>query len=119
MWKPLSLILVGATASFITSAYHGAGIAETVIVGILASNAALIVWAAGSYVADRTWRPIVDADTLGKGLCPSCRTFNSLGEVTSDDPHCRIAECHACDERFAVSMRSGRIVADRLGKSAD
>lgn len=119
MLKIISLILVGTTASFITSAYHGAGIAETLIVGILAGNAALIVWAVGSFVADHTWRPFVDAETLVNGVCPSCRTFGSLIEVTSDDPYCRKADCQSCDERFAIYMRSGRIAADRLGKPND
>lgn len=119
MFKPISYVLVGLTASFITSAYHGAGIVETLIVGVLAGNAALIVWMIGSFVADRHWRPVLDAATMSKGVCPSCRTFNSLEEVTSADPTIRCAHCHACDERFAVSLQHGRLSAERLGKFED
>ena len=119
MWKPLSLVLVGATASFMTSVYHGAGIAETLIVGIVASNAALIVWAAGSYVADRAYRRFLDADTMQRGICPACRTFNSLEEVTSADPNARCAHCLACGERYSVTVEHERLVAERLGKFED
>lgn len=119
MWKPLSLVLVGATASFMTSVYHGAGTAETLIVGIVASNAALIVWAAGSYVANRAYRRFMDADTMQRGVCPDCRTFNSLEEVTSADPNTRCVHCHACDQRFTVSFDGQRLAAERLGKFED
>lgn len=119
MWKPSSLVLVGATASFMTSAYHGAGIAETLIVGIAASNAALVVWAAGAYIADRTYRRFSDANTMHRGICPACHTFNSLEEVTSADPNTRCVHCHACDQRFAISFNGQRLAAERLGKFED
>ncbi len=119
MLKPISYALVGITASFITSAYHGGGIVETLIVGVLAGNAALIVWMIGSVVADRHWRPYAEAAMMSKGVCPSCLTFNSLEEVTSADPDIRCAHCHACDERFAVSLQHGRLSAERLGKFED
>lgn len=119
MFKTISYALVGITASFITSAYQGAGMAETLIVGVLAGNAAIVVWMIGSFVADRHWRPVLDAATMSKGVCPSCRTFNSLEEVTSADPDIRCAHCHACDERFAVSLQHGRLSAERLGKFED
>ena len=119
MLKAISNVMLGATASFMTSAYYGAGIVETLIVGILAANAALIVWAFGVIAADRHFRPAVDAATTGKGVCPVCRTFNSLEEVTSADPEIRCAHCHACDERFAVSVQHGRLAAERLGKFED
>lgn len=119
MLKPISQVLVGATASFMTSVYHGAGIAETVIVGILAGNAALIVWAFGVIAADRTFRRFLDADTMQKGVCPDCRTFNSLEEVTSADPNTRCVHCHACNQRFTVSFDGQRLQAERLGKFED
>lgn len=119
MWRPLSLVLVGATTSFMTSVYHGAGIAETLIVGVVSSNATLIVWSLGVVAAERRFRPVIDAATIAKGVCPACRTFNSLEEVTSADPETRCAHCHACDERFAVSVQHGRLSAERLGKFED
>lgn len=119
MLKPISYAVVGATASFMTSAYYGMGITETLIVGIVAGNASLIVWAVGYAIADRHFRPFMDADTMLKGVCPDCRSFNSLEEVTSADPEIRCVNCRACDERFAVSLRDGRLSADRLGKIED
>lgn len=119
MFKLLGFALVGATSSFITSVYHGAGIAETLIVGIVASNAALIVWAAGPYVADRAYRRFVDADTMQRGICPECRTFNSLKEVTSADPKHRRVDCLACKESYRVEMTNNGVAAERLGKLDD
>ncbi len=119
MLRIISYALVGVTASFITSVYQGAGIVETLIVGVLAGTAAIVVWMIGSFAADWHWRPLLDAATMSEGVCPSCRTFNSLEEVTSADPDIRCAHCHACDERFAVSLRRGRLSAERLGKFED
>lgn len=119
MLRIISYALVGVTASFITSVYQGAGIVETLIVGVLAGTAAIVVWMIGSFAADWHWRPLLDAATMSEGVCPSCRTFNSLEEVTSADPDIRCAHCHACDERFAVSLQHGRLSAERLGKFED
>mgnify|MGYP000202049143 CR=1 FL=1 len=119
MLKPISYTVLGATGSFMTSAYYGVGFGESLLVGILAGNASLIVWAVGYYIADRHFRPAVDAATMGKGVCPACRTFNSLEEVTSADPNARCAHCLACGERYSVTVEHERLVAERLGKFED
>lgn len=119
MLKPISRLLVGVASSVATSIYYGGGIVETAVVGIVAGNASLILWVFGSYTAQRTWRPFIDAETIVNGVCPSCRTFGSLTEVTSADPLFREAHCQACKDNYSLSFRNGRIAADWVGKSGD
>lgn len=119
MLRIISYALVGVTASFITSVYQGAGIVETLIVGVLAGTAAIVVWMIGSFAADWHWRPLLDAATMSEGVCPSCRTFNSLEEVTSADPNHRYVDCLACKEQYRVSHKHDALVAERLGKKDD
>lgn len=119
MLRIISYALVGVTASFITSVYQGAGIVETLIVGVLAGTAAIVVWMIGSFAADWHWRPLLDAATMSEGVCPECRTFNSLQEVTSADPNYRTVDCLACKERIRVQAKDGHLTAHRLGKMED
>ena len=73
-----------------------------------------------SLLAEITWQPYRDADAMMKNVCPRCRTFNSLEEVTSADPEMRTVECHACESLFGVKITpKGRFTATYLGERRD
>lgn len=98
-----------------TGAGIGAEVGNLWLATPAAVVATLVCWFFSSALYDDLWEPYIQARALSKGVCPSCRTFNSLEEVTSADPETRAVKCHACGEGFLVQQGDKGVKAKSLG----
>lgn len=116
MHRLFAIATISAAAAFLASALAGASFYNILWIVPVTSSLSLGLWAVSLFFADATYRPRVDAAAMMQGVCPECRTFNSLEEVTSADPNQRRVDCHACKESYRVEMTNNGVAARRLGK---
>lgn len=119
MHRLFAIAAVSATAAFLASALAGASFYDIMWIVPVTTSVSLTAWFAVMILADLTYRPRVDAAAMMEGVCPECRTFNSLQEVTSADPEQRRVDCLACKESYRVRMTPNGVAAERLGKLDD
>lgn len=119
MHRLIAIAVCSASSSVITLILSRAGLIDFVWTVPMAVSLTLCVWCVGMMIAYNTYRPRADAAAMMEGVCPECRTFNSLEEVTSADPNYRYVDCHACKERIRIQAKDGYLTAERLGKKDD
>lgn len=119
MHRLIAIAVCSASSSVITLILSRAGLIDFVWIVPMAVSLTLCVWCVGMMIAYNTYRPRADAAAMTEGVCPECRTFNSLEEVTSADPNYRYVDCHACKERIRIQAKDGYLTAERLGKMED
>lgn len=119
MHRLIGIGVVSFGAGAVAAALAGASFWDMLWIIPLTVSLSIVGWAAAMIGADATFRPRLDASAMMQGVCPECRTFNSLQEVTSADPRYRFVNCQACKERYRVSMRHNGLGAERLGKFED
>jgi len=119
MHRLIAIALCSTAASTITLMLSGSPFLHYLWMVPLAVSLTLCVWCVGMMIAYNTYRPRADAAAMMQGVCPECRTFNSLQEVTSADPNYRTVDCLACKERIRVQAKDGHLTAQRLGKMED
>lgn len=119
MHRLFAIAICSGAASIITLILAGVGLFDFIWIVPFAVSLTMCVWCVGMLVAFNTYRPRADAAAMMEGVCPECRTFNSLQEVTSADPNFRYVDCLACKERLRVQAKDGHLTAERLGKRED
>lgn len=119
MHRLLAIALCSGASSFITLVLSRSGFLDFIWIVPMAVSLTVCVWCGGMLIAYNTYRPRVGAAAMMEGVCPECRTFNSLQEVTSADPRYRFVDCLACKEQYRVSHEDGELKAERLGKMED
>lgn len=119
MHRLIGIAACAFAASIATLIVAGAPFTEFLWIPPLTVSLTMAGWCVAMMIAYSTYRPRVDASVMMQGVCPECRTFNSLQEVTSADPNYRTVDCLACKERYRVSHKDGHIEAERLGKMED
>lgn len=116
MHRLFAIAIISAAAAFLASALAGASFYSIMWIVPVTTSVSLTAWFAIMILADLTYRPRLDTASMMQGVCPECRTFNSLQEVTSADPKNRRVDCQACKESYRVEMTNSGVVARRLGK---
>lgn len=116
MHRLIAVAVISFAAAFVASALAGASFYNILWIVPVTSSLSIAGWAGALILADATYRPRADAAATMQGVCPECRTFNSLKEVTSADPSHRRVDCQACKESYRVEMTNSGVVARRLGK---
>lgn len=116
MHRLFAIATISSAAAFLAAALAGASFYNVLWIVPVTASLSIGGWAAALIIADATYRPRADADAMMNGVCPECRTFNSLQEVTSADPEQRRVDCLACKESYRVRMTPNGIAAERLGK---
>lgn len=119
MNRLIAISLCSYAASFATLLVTGGSDAELLWIPTFVSAITTGLWFLAAALVDRAYRHYVDAKLMMKGVCPSCRTFNSLAEVTSTETQSRYIECMACGEKYRVQVIDGKVGAERLGKLED
>lgn len=116
MHRLIAVAVISFAAAFVASALAGASFYNILWIVPVTSSLSIAGWAGALILADATYRPRADAAAMMQGVCPECRTFNSLKEVTSTDPSHRRVDCQACGETYRVEMTNSGVAARRLGK---
>lgn len=119
MHRLIAIVVCSASSSVITLILSRAGLIDFVWIVPMAVSLTLCVWCVGMMIAYNTYLPRADAAAMMEGVCPECRTFNSLQEVTSADPNHRYVDCMACKEHIRVTHHGDHFIAERLGKTVD
>ena len=119
MHRIIGVAICAYASSFATLIVVGGTLVEFVFMPVAACSITIALWVAMQLAANATYRPRLDAAAMMEGVCPECRTFNSLQEVTSADPKYRYVDCLACKERLRVQAKEGHLTAERLGKRED
>lgn len=119
MHRLFAIAAVSATAAFLALALAGVPFSSIAWIVPVTASASIALWLGTMLVAETAYRPRLDAAAMMEGVCPKCRTFNSLQEVTSADPNYRYVDCHACKERIRIQAKDGYLTAERLGKKDD
>ena len=119
MHRFIAIALCAYASSFATLIVIGGTLLEFIFMPVAASSITICLWVAMTLIADYTYRPRLDAAAMMEGVCPECRTFNSLQEVTSADPNHRYVDCMACKEHIRVTHHGDHFIAERLGKTVD
>lgn len=119
MHRLIAVAGISSTAAFLAAALAGAPFFSILWIVPVVVSLSLGLWAVSLFIAYNTYRPRADAAAMMEGVCPECRTFNSLEEVTSADPKYRYVDCLACKERLRVQAKDGHFTAERLGKRED
>ena len=119
MHRLIAVAGISANAAFLAAALAGASFFSILWIVPVVVSLSLGLWAVSLFIADATYRPRADAAAMMQGVCPECRTFNSLKEVTSADPSHRRVDCQACKETYRVEMTNNGVAARRLGKLED
>jgi len=117
MHRLIAVAAISATAAFLALALAGVPFSSIAWIVPATTSASIAFWFAAMIAADLTYRPRADAAAMMQGVCPECRTFNSLKEVTSADPSHRRVDCQACGETYRVEMTNNGVAARRLGKA--
>lgn len=116
MHRLFTVAAVSATAALQALTLAGGPLSSIAWIVPVTTSLCLFVWFGTTLILDLTYRTRADADAMMNGVCPECRTFNSLQEVTSADPEQRRVDCLACKESYRVRMTPNGIAAERLGK---
>lgn len=119
MHRLFAIAAVSATAAFLALALAGVPFFSIAWIVPVTTSASIALWLGAMLVAETTYRTRADAAAMMQGVCPECRTFNSLQEVTSADPEQRRVDCLACKESYRVRMTPNGVAAERLGKLDD
>ena len=119
MHRLFAVAAVSATAAFLALALAGVPLSSIAWIVPTTTSLSFFFWFGTTLILDLTYRTRADADAMMNGVCPECRTFNSLQEVTSADPEQRRVDCLACKERLRVQAKEGHLTAERLGKRED
>lgn len=119
MHRLFAIAAVSATAAFLALALAGVPFSNIAWIVPVTTSASIALWLGTMLVAETTYRPRLDAAAMMEGVCPECRTFNSLQEVTSADPNHRYVDCMACKEHIRVTHHGDHFIAERLGKTVD
>lgn len=119
MHRILAVAFLSGATCITTMILCGASLISYIWMPPVVSSFTILVWVIAVLAADRTYRPRMDAAAMMQGVCPDCRTFNSLQEVTSDDPDVRSVDCLACKQQYHVRLEGDHFTAERLGKSDD
>lgn len=119
MHRLIAIALCAYASSFVTLIVVGGTVSEFIFMPVAACSITICLWVVMVMIANRTYQPRLDAAAMMEGVCPECRTFNSLQEVTSADANFRYVDCMACKERIRVSHHGDHFIAERLGKTVD
>lgn len=116
MHRLIAVATISSAAAFLALALAGVPFSGIVWIVPATTSLSFFIWFGVTLALDLTYRTRADADAMMQGVCPECRTFNSLQEVTSADPEQRRVDCLACKESYRVRMTNSGVAAERLGK---
>ena len=122
MYRFAPLVFVAAASSVVTLALTDTPPSDAIWIVLTSATLCTCLWVCISYVVETQFRSSINLAVMQRGVCPSCRVFNALQEVTSpEDIHddVRRVDCLSCETRYKVERKGDKVTATCLGKACD
>jgi hypothetical protein len=112
MLKYTHIAIAAASGSIVVSWLYDATVPATVAIAIVTSAFVTALATVVDEIVERRRGPSHRMYLLSRGVCPSCRAFGSVQEVTSDCQNVRSVTCQACDAQMAVKLAGDHLVCN-------